>query len=73
MVDRFFRYIPPVTTTICLIGTTINVLQHWSCFVFWIIGNIFWMILDARNRCWSRVLLSIVQTCFAVWGLLAWL
>ena len=61
-----------IVTTICLIGTVLNVKKIQFCFVLWTIGNFLWLILDLYNKVYSRSLLDIIQLVLAIWGYVAW-
>lgn len=61
-----------IVTTICLIGTVLNVKKIQFCFVLWTIGNFLWLILDLYNKVYSRSLLDIIQLILAIWGYVAW-
>lgn len=59
-------------TMICLIGTVLNCKKFKSCFVFWAIGNILWLIYDLYSGLYSRAFLDAVQLVLAIYGAYEW-
>lgn len=64
--------IPVLSTTICLIGTILNVKKVLLCFILWVVGNALWMYYDISITLYSRALLDLVQLLLAVWGYIEW-
>jgi len=60
------------TTILSLAGTVLNVKKLRACFFVWVIANILWLVYDISQALYSRALLDIVQTAFAVWGIIEW-
>ena len=59
-------------TIISLTGNLMNCIKMRSCFLLWIGCNIGWLIIDIGTGTYSRALLDVVQTIFAVFGYVAW-
>ena len=61
-----------IVTTICLIGTFLNCKKIKSCFIFWAIGNILWLIYDIYSGLYSRAFLDLIQLILAIYGAYEW-
>lgn len=60
------------TTILSLTGTVLNVKKIRACFYIWVVANLLWLAWDISQGLWSRALLDVVQTAFAVWGIIEW-
>ena len=59
-------------TGISLFGNYLNCRKMRCCFLIWIVCNICWFFFDMFNVLYSRAVLDIVQTGFAVYGYIEW-
>lgn len=57
-----------IATLICITGTVINVKRINYCFLFWIFGEIMWVIYDVGQDLWSRTILDLLGLALAIWG-----
>lgn len=61
-----------LVTILCLTGTILNCKKLKSCFMFWAIGNVLWLIYDMRSELYGRAFLDFVQLILAIYGPYAW-
>lgn len=59
-------------TLICLAGNALNVKKNVACFYVWMLGNVCWLAYDIATGLYSRATLDLIQTGFAVWGIIEW-
>lgn len=57
-----------VATIVCIIGTIINVKRINYCFLFWMAGEVMWVLYDVGQELWSRVILDLLGLVLAIWG-----
>lgn len=64
--------IQAILTAVSLFGNYLNCRKVRCCFVIWIACNMGWMIIDITSGSYSRAVLDIVQTFFAIYGYKEW-
>lgn len=64
--------IPWVFSTIGIIGTIFNIYKHKSCFIFWAISNLGFIVYFVYVGFWSQVALFVVNLLAAIWGYFQW-
>lgn len=61
-----------ILTVVSLFGNLLNCMRVRLCFMLWIACNIGWLVIDIKAGTYSRAVLDIVQTGFAIFGFIRW-
>jgi len=59
-------------TIISIIGTIANIYKSIWGFIFWLIGDIAWMIIDLKAGLISQAVVFAVFGVLAIWGIRQW-
>lgn len=55
-----------------IVGVILNIYHHRYGFLFWMIANLGWMIIDFLHELYAQAFLFGVYFLLAFWGWLAW-
>lgn len=61
-----------IFTAISLIGNFLNCRKIRFGFLVWVVCNTCWLVYDIVSHIYSRAVLDIVQTGFAIYGYIEW-
>ena len=65
-------FFPWLLVALSLIGTFLVTKRHASGFIFWIVANIGWVVIDYRAGLYSQAALFGAYLALAIYGLYEW-
>ncbi len=61
-----------ILTCLSIIGVVLNVRKDRRGFIFWIIANSGWMVIDFVYELYAQAFLFLVYLILALWGWVSW-